>query len=100
MKVSFFIEETTFLHALTAFKGALILILRIIFYNNTQYGDFTSIPSGEAECLCKENPFEEIRNRRDVNDEVMIKIVERREARKGGNLPTQVNKFDTGSDRI
>ena len=83
MKVSFFIEETTFLHALTAFKVVLILILRIIFYKNAQYGDFTSISSGETEYLCKENPFEEIGNRRDVNDEVMIKIVERREACKG-----------------
>ena len=71
-----------FLHTVTTFKGFLILILRIIFYKNTQYGDFTSIPSGEAEYLCKENPFEEIGNRSDVNDEVMIKIVERREARK------------------
>ena len=83
MKVPFFIEETTFLHTLTAFKGVPILILRIIFYKNAQYGDFTSIPLGEAEYLCKENPFEEIGNRRDVNDEVMIKIVERMEARKG-----------------
>ena len=83
MKVSVFIEETTFLHTLTAFKGVLILILRIIFYKNVQYGDITSIPSGEAEYLCKENPFEEIENRSDVNDEVIIKIVERREARKG-----------------
>ena len=83
MKVSFFIEETTFLHTLTAFKGIPILILRIIFYKNVQYGDFTSIPSGEAEYLCKENPFEEIGNRRDLNDEAMIKNVERREARKG-----------------
>ena len=50
--------------------------------SNAEYGDFTSIPSGEAEYLCKEDPFEEIGNRGDVNDEVMIKIVERREARK------------------
>ena len=82
-KVSFFIEETMFLHTITTFKGLLILILRIIFYKNKQYGDFTSIPSGEAEYLCKENSFEGIGNRSDVNDEVMIKIVERREVRKG-----------------
>ena len=55
-------------------------MLRIIFYKNAQYGDFTSISSGEAEYLCKENSFEKIGNRRDVNDEVMIKTVERREA--------------------
>ena len=53
-----------------------------MFYKNAQYRDFTSIPSGEVEHLCKENIFEEIGNRRDINDEVMIKIVERREARK------------------
>ena len=82
VKFSFFIEETTFLHTLTAFKGLLILIIRILFYKYAQYGDFTSIPSGEAEYLCKENPFEEIRNQSDVNDEIMIKVVERREARK------------------
>ena len=83
MKVSLFIEETTFLHTLTELQGVPIPILRITFYKNAQYGDFTSISSGEAEYLCKENPFEEIGNRRDVNDEVVIKIVERREARKG-----------------
>ena len=53
VKVSFSIEETTFFHTLTAFKGVLILILRIIFYKNAQYGDFTSIPSGEQNIYAK-----------------------------------------------